>query len=145
MLKVKVTELVPKDVKKEWFLVDARDKILGRLATKIANILTGKNKPQYSPQVDVGDYVVVINAEKVKVTGKKLDDKIYYRHSMYPGGLKEVPLRKMLEKFPERVIEHAVKYMLPQNKLRDRRLKKLKVYAGESFPNTAQKPKKIEL
>lgn len=142
---MKTTELVPKDVKKEWFLVDARDKILGRLATKIADILTGKTKPQYSPQVDVGDYVVVINAEKIKVTGKKLDEKIYYRHSMYPGGLKEVTLRKMLEKFPERVIEHAVKYMLPQNKLRDRRLKKLKIYAGESFANTAQKPKKIEL
>ncbi len=133
------------DVTREWFLVDATGKTLGRLATEIAKILMGKHKPTYTPHVDGGDFVVVVNAEKIFVTGKKLEKKIYYKHTLYPGGLKKTTLKEMLEKKPEEVIKLAVRGMLPKNKLRDRRMKRLKVYAGPEHPHSAQNPKPIEL
>jgi len=133
------------DVQRDWYLVDATGKTLGRLASEIAKILMGKHKPTYTPHVDGGDFVVVVNAEKIHVTGKKLDRKIYYKHTLYPGGLKETPLRKMLQEKPEEVIRLAVRGMLPKNRLRDRRMKRLKVYAGPEHPHKAQNPKPIEL
>ncbi len=133
------------DVQREWFIVDATGKTLGRLASEIAKILMGKHKPTYTPHVDGGDFVVVVNAEKIHATGKKLDKKIYYRHTGYPGGLKETTLREMLQKKPEEVIRLAVRGMLPKNKLRDRRMKRLKVYAGPEHPHKAQNPKPLEL
>ncbi|RKQ61865.1 LSU ribosomal protein L13P [Thermovibrio guaymasensis] len=133
------------DVQRDWYLVDATGKTLGRLASEIAKILMGKHKPTYTPHVDGGDFVVVVNAEKIFVTGKKLDKKIYYKHTLYPGGLKETPLRKMLQEKPEEVIRLAVRGMLPKNKLRDRRMRRLKVYAGPEHPHKAQNPKPIEL
>ena len=134
----------PSEVEHEWFVVDAEGKTLGRLATEIARVLRGKHKPNYSPSVDVGDYVVVVNAEKIHVTGRKMDQKMYYRHSGYPGGLKEINLRDQLAKHPTRVIEHAVKGMLPRNSLGRRMFKKLKVYAGPDHPHQAQRPKPLE-
>jgi large subunit ribosomal protein L13 len=128
------------DISRKWVLVDANGKNLGRLATVIAGIILGKHKPEYTPGVDVGDYVVVINAEKIVVTGKKMDDKYYYRESKYQGGLKKINLRNQLEKRPEYVIEHAVKGMLPHNRLGRRLNKKLKVYSGVNHPHYAQKP-----
>jgi large subunit ribosomal protein L13 len=125
--------------------VDASGQTLGRLASEIARIVRGKHKPIYSPSADVGDYVIVINAEKVHVTGSKLEQKIYYRHSGYPGGLKEIPLRRMLEEHPTRVIEHAVRGMLPKNRLGRKMIKKLKVYAGTDHPHQAQQPEPLEL
>ncbi|MEO2083629.1 MAG: 50S ribosomal protein L13 [Desulfurobacteriaceae bacterium] len=133
------------DVKRDWYLVDATGKTLGRLASEIAKILIGKHKPTYTPHVDGGDFVVVINAEKIHVTGKKLDRKIYYKHTGYMGHLKETKLRDMLQKKPEEVIRLAVRGMLPKNKLRDRRMKRLKVYAGDKHPHEAQNPKPLEL
>jgi len=133
------------EVQRDWYLVDATGKTLGRLASEIAKILIGKHKPTYTPHVDGGDFVVVVNAEKIHATGKKLDKKIYYRHTLYPGGLKETTLRKMLQEKPEEVIRLAVRGMLPKNKLRDRRIKRLKVYAGPEHPHAAQNPKPIEL
>jgi large subunit ribosomal protein L13 len=133
------------EVQRDWYLVDATGKTLGRLASEIAKLLMGKHKPTYTPHVDGGDFVVVVNAEKIHVTGKKLDRKIYYKHTLYPGGLKETPLRKMLQEKPEEVIRLAVRGMLPKNKLRDRRMKRLKVYAGPEHPHKAQNPKPIEL
>ncbi|MCD6519077.1 MAG: 50S ribosomal protein L13 [Anaerolineae bacterium] len=133
------------DIKREWFVVDAAGKNLGRLATQIATILRGKHKPLYTPSVDVGDYVIVINAEKVTVTGRKLQQKFYYRHSLYPGGLKAVSLQEMLAKHPERVIEHAVRGMLPKSRLGRAMFRKLKVYAGPTHPHAAQKPKPLDL
>ncbi len=135
----------PGEVTREWYVVDASGKTLGRLATEIARILRGKHKPQYTPHVDVGDFVIVINAEKIAVTGRKLDQKRYYRHSGYPGGLRSITLRRMLEKHPERVIRLAVKGMLPKNRLGRRMLKKLKVYAGPEHPHQAQQPKPLDL
>lgn len=135
----------PGEIEREWFVVDAEGKTLGRLATEIARILRGKHKPNYSPAVDVGDYVIVLNAEKVRVTGRKLDQKFYYRHSGYPGGLREISLRNQLAKHPTRVIEHAVRGMLPKNPLGRRMLKKLKVYAGTDHPHSAQQPRPLEL
>jgi large subunit ribosomal protein L13 len=135
----------PHEVERKWYVVDAEGKTLGRLATEIAKILRGKHKPIYTPHVDTGDYVIVINADKVRVTGKRLDQKIYYRHSGYIGGLKAVPLRRMLETHPERVIEHAVKGMLPKNRLGRKMYKKLKVYASPDHPHQAQKPEPLEL
>ncbi len=132
-------------VKRNWLLVDAEGKILGRMAVRIARILMGKNKPQYSPHVDCGDFVVVLNADKFRVTGKKMTDKIYYRHSFYPGGLKAINLRHMLEKNPKRVLYHAVSGMLPKNKFRARRLKRLKLYLGKEHPHQAQAPREIQL
>ena len=135
----------PNEIERTWFVVDAEGKTLGRLATEIARILRGKHKPIYTPHVDTGDYVVVINADKVRVTGKRLDQKIYYRHSGYMGGLKAVPLRRMLETHPERVIESAVKGMLPKNRLGRAMYKKLKVYASPDHPHQAQQPQPLEL
>jgi len=142
---VKTYVTKPGEIEREWFVVDAEGKTLGRLATEIARILRGKHKPNYSPAVDVGDYVIVLNAEKVRVTGRKLDQKFYYRHSGYPGGLREISLRNQLAKHPTRVIEHAVRGMLPKNPLGRRMLKKLKVYAGADHPHSAQQPRPLEL
>jgi large subunit ribosomal protein L13 len=132
------------DITRNWILVDAEGKNLGRLATDISQLILGKHKPEYTPGVDVGDYVVVINAEKIEVTGKKLDEKYYYRESKYQGGLKKTKLRTQLEKRPEYVIEHAVRGMLPHNRLGRRLNKKLKVYAGTKHPHQAQKPVPVE-
>ncbi len=133
------------EVEREWFVVDAEGETLGRLATRVARVLRGKHKPSYSPSVDVGDYVIVLNAEKVHVTGRKLDQKIYYRHSGYVGNLKRIPLREALERHPERVFEHAVRGMLPKNRLGRKMIKKLKVYAGAEHPHEAQQPKPLEI
>ncbi len=133
------------EVERKWYLVDAKDKTLGRLASKIAIILMGKHKPYYTPHVDCGDFVVVINADKIKLTGSKWDKKVYYWHTGYLGGIKSRTAKQMLEKKPEFLIYHAVKGMLPKNNLARRMLKKLKVYAGEMHPHTAQKPEPIEI
>lgn len=130
---------------REWYVVDASGKTLGRLATQIATVLKGKHKPIYTPGLDCGDYVIVVNAEKVRVTGRKLDQKFYYRFSGYPGGLKQISLRDQLAHHPERVIEAAVKGMLARNKLRRKLIKKLKVYAGPNHPHQAQQPKPFPL
>ena len=135
----------PAEITREWLLVDANDQTLGRLATQIAALLLGKHKPNYTPGVDNGDYVVVVNAERVRVTGRKLDQKMYYRHSGYPGGLRAVNLREQLQRYPERVIRAAVWGMLPKNAYGRKLLKKLKVYAGPHHPHEAQKPRRIEL
>jgi large subunit ribosomal protein L13 len=142
---MKTKVLKKKEITRKWFVVDAADKVLGRLASQIAKILIGKNKAQYTPHVDCGDFVVVVNADKFRVTGKKLTDKIYYSHSFYPGGLKKVNLELMLRKHPERVIYHAVSGMLPKNKLRARRLRRLKIYTTPDHPHRAQSTVKIEL
>ena len=130
---------------KGWLLVDASDKTLGRLSTNIAKILMGKNKPEYTPHNDVGDYVVVINAEKIKVTGNKNEQKMYYRHTGYPGGIKSQNFNDLIDSHPDRIITSAVKGMLPKNKLSNSVIKKLKVYKGESHPHTAQNPIKLEI
>ena len=135
----------PGEVQRDWVIVDATDMVLGRLATRVAEILKGKTKPQYTPHVDVGDFVIVINAEKIRLTGNKAAAKNYYSHSGYPGGLKEVSFERMLEKHPERIIEKAVKGMLPKNSLGRSMGKKLKVYAGPEHPHEAQNPQLIEL
>jgi len=126
-----------------WFLIDAQGQILGRLASEVASILRGKNKPVFTPHVDTGDFVVVINAEKIKLTGKKWDQKMYYRHSGYPGGLKSLSAKEVLEKKPEELIRHAVKGMLPKNRLGRKMLKKLKIYVGEEHPHEAQTPQTV--
>jgi large subunit ribosomal protein L13 len=128
------------EIERAWYLVDASDQTLGRLATEIATILKGKHKPIYTPHLDCGDYVVVVNAEKVRVTGQKMDQKKYYRHSQYPGGLRSITLRDQLARYPERVIQAAVRGMLPKNRLGRRMIKKLKVYAGGEHPHQAQQP-----
>ena len=133
------------NVKKNWHLVDAEDKVLGRLAVKIATILSGKNKAQYSPNADLGDFVVVVNAEKVKVTGNKISQKNYYHHTGYPGGLKTKSFEKMQEDSPEKIIEKAVKGMLPKNKLANQIIKKLKVYSGSVHPHIGQQPKELSI
>ena len=132
-------------VRRDWYVVDATDKVLGRIATEIANRLRGKHKPEYTPHVDTGDYIVVVNADKVRVTGKKVTDKIYFRHTGYPGGIKETSFGKLMETHPERAIEIAVKGMMPRNKLSRAMLGKLKIYAGGEHPHTAQQPKPLEL
>ena len=132
------------EVTRKWYLVDANDKILGRLASRIAQILIGKNKPQYTPHVDCGDFVIVVNADKFRVTGNKMKDKIYYSHSMYPGGLKAVSLESMLKKNPEQVIYHAVSGMLPKNRLRARRMKRLRIYLTADHPHKIQAPQMID-
>jgi large subunit ribosomal protein L13 len=133
------------DVKHGWYLVDAADKTLGRLSTEIAIRLRGKHKAEYTPHVDTGDYIVVVNAEKVKVTGNKTAGKIYYHHTGFPGGIKSISFEKLIEKAPERVIQMAVKGMMPRNKLSRAMLGKLKVYAGNEHPHTAQQPQPLEL
>lgn len=133
------------EVEREWLVIDATDLVLGRLSTRLATILKGKNKPQYTPHVDVGDFIVVINAEKIRLTGNKAENKNYYSHSGYPGGLKEVSFQRMLAKHPERIIEKAVKGMLPKNTLGRAMNRKLKVYAGPNHPHVAQQPREITL
>jgi len=135
----------PGEVERVWYVVDAADRTLGRLATQIATVLRGKHKPQYTPHEDVGDFVIVVNAEKIKVTGNKMDQKKYYWHTGYPGGIRERTLRRQLELHPERVIEHAVKGMLPRGPLGRRQLKKMKVYSGPEHPHEGQQPKPLEL
>ncbi len=134
----------PGEIERQWHLVDAEGQTLGRLATRIADTLRGKDKPQFTPHVDTGDFVVVVNAEKVAVTGKKLDDKRYYRHSGYPGGLRSRSLREQLDRRPEEVIRMAVKGMLPRNRLGRAQLRKLKIYAGPEHPHAAQTPKELK-
>lgn len=133
------------DIQHDWYVVDAQGETLGRLATRVATVLRGKNKPSFTPHMDCGDYVVVVNAEKIHVTGQKMTQKKYYRHSGYPGGLKQITLRDQLDKFPNRVIEAAVRGMLPKNRLGRQMFKKLKVYAGPNHPHEAQQPKTLEL
>ena len=132
------------DAERKWVLIDAKDKVVGRLAAEIASILRGKNKSQYTPHADVGDFVVVINADKVRLTGKKWEKKRYYRHSGYMGGLKVTVAKDMADKKPEEILKHAVKGMLPKNSLGKAMFKKLKVYAGDNHPHDAQKPTRIE-
>jgi large subunit ribosomal protein L13 len=132
-------------VKRDWVVIDAADQVLGRLATEVARRLRGKHKPEYTPNCDTGDYVVVINAAKIKATGKKMTDKIYWSHSEYAGGIKQTTLGKLLDKKPERVIEKAVKGMLPGGPLGFAQFRKLKVYAGADHPHTAQQPKTVTL
>ncbi|MBI1920885.1 MAG: 50S ribosomal protein L13 [Geobacter sp.] len=132
------------EVTRDWFLVDADNKVLGRIATEIAKVLRGKNKPVYTPSVDTGDFVVVVNAEKIALTGKKLSDKVYYHHSGYVGGIKSITAGKLLEKKPEDLLRIAVRGMLPKNKLGRHMLKKLKVYSGGEHPHKAQQPKVME-
>lgn len=133
------------EVKRKWYVVDAEGKPLGRLASEVAKILRGKNKPEYTPHVDTGDYVIVLNSEKVVLTGKKLDQKLYRRHSQYPGGLKEIKYKHFLAEKPERVIEKAVKGMLPKNSLGRAMFKKLKAYKGTEHPHEAQQPENLEI
>ena len=133
------------EVERKWYLIDAEGETLGRLSSVIAHILRGKHKPIYTPHIDTGDFVIVINADKLKIPEKKLDNKLYYHHSLYPGGLKVKTLRTILETNPAFIIKHAVKGMLPKNKLGRKLLKKLKVYAGNEHPHNAQKPVKIKI
>lgn len=133
------------EVERKWYVVDAEDKVLGRLATEIAKILMGKNKPTYTPHIDTGDYVIVINAEKIKLTGRKWDYKDYVYHTGYPGGLKEIAYSQIVEEHPERIINLAVKGMLPKNSLGRNMIKKMKVYKGSEHPHAAQMPEKIDL
>ena len=135
----------PAEVERKWYVVDADGKTLGRLASEVATVLRGKNKPTFTPHVDCGDYVIVINAEKVAVTGKKRSEKIYKKHTGYPGGLREITFDKLQQKKPEEIIRHAVKGMLPDGKLGRQMFKKLKVYAGAEHPHTAQKPETLEI
>lgn len=135
----------PDSVQREWFVVDADGKTLGRLATEIAHRLRGKHKAEYTPHVDTGDYIVVVNAEKIQVTGRKAKDKIYYRHTGYVGNLKSISFEKLIDKAPERVIEIAVKGMMPHNPLGRTMLKKLKVYAGSEHPHAAQQPQPLNV
>jgi len=133
------------EIKRQWYVVDAQGQTLGRLASKIAPILKGKHKPTYTPHLDCGDFVVVVNVDKVRVTGRKLDQKFYYRHSEYPGGLKSINLRDQLARHPDRVLMAAIKGMLPKNRLGRQMIKKLKLYAGEAHPHQAQQPKSLTL
>nr|C6E4S8.1 RecName: Full=Large ribosomal subunit protein uL13; AltName: Full=50S ribosomal protein L13 [Geobacter sp. M21] len=133
------------EVTRDWYLVDVDNKVLGRVATEIANVLRGKNKPTFTPSVDTGDFVIVVNAEKIALTGRKLADKVYYSHSSYPGGLKEITAGKLLDKKPEELLKKAVKGMLPKNKLARHMLKKLKIYSGGAHPHAAQNPKNLNI
>lgn len=133
------------EVNQEWFVVDATDKTLGRLASEIAHRLRGKHKPEYTPHTDTGDYIVVVNCEKVKVTGAKTTDKMYHHHTGYPGGLKSYSFEKLIERAPDRVLQRAVKGMLPRNPLGRAMFKKLKVYAGNDHPHAAQQPETLEI
>jgi large subunit ribosomal protein L13 len=144
---MKMRTYVPKEgeITREWVVMDAADQVLGRLATKVARILRGKHKPDFTPYLDTGDFVVIVNAERVRLTGAKLDDKVYYRHSGRPGSLKSETARERLDKYPERVIQAAVWGMLPKNRLGRKLLRKLKVYAGPEHPHDAQQPKTLTL
>jgi len=142
---MKTLSAKPETVRRDWYVVDATGKTLGRLSTEIASRLRGKHKPEYTPHVDTGDYIVVVNAEKVAVTGKKASNKIYHKHTGYIGGLKSISFEKLIDKAPERVIQGAVKGMLPRGPLGREMFKKLKVYAGDAHPHTAQQPQVLEL
>ncbi len=133
------------DVARDWFVIDAKGQTLGRLATRVANVLRGKHKPTYTPHIDGGDYVIIVNAEKIKLTGNKLNDKIYYNHSRYTGGLRERTAKEMVEKYPVEMVERAVKGMLPKGRLGRQMYKKLFVYEGENHPHSAQKPKELKV
>ena len=135
----------PLEVERKWYVVDAEGRTLGRLATEIARILRGKNKPQYTPHVDVGDFVVVVNAEKVAVTGKKAEQKVYRRHSGYPGGMKETSYERMLERKPTEILRKAVYGMMPKTRLARQQFRKLKIYAGPEHPHAAQNPQRLEV
>lgn len=135
----------PADVRREWFVIDATDKVLGRLATEIARRLRGKHKAEYTPHIDTGDHIVIVNAEKVAVTGNKEEDKIYYHHTGFPGGIKDINVRTLREKAPERIIENAVRGMMPRNPLGRAMFKKLHVYVGGEHSHAAQQPKTLEL
>jgi len=142
---VKTSSAKSHEIERKWFVIDAQGQTLGRLATRVATVLRGKHKPIYTPHIDCGDYVIVVNADKINVTGKKLDQKMYYRHSGYPGGLKQVSLRRQLQTHPERVIEAAVRGMLPKNRLGRKMFKKLKVYDGPDHPHQAQQPEPLDV
>jgi len=142
---VKTFSATPDTIKRDWYVVDASGKTLGRLATEIARRLRGKHKPEYTPHMDTGDYIVVVNAEKIHATGNKMKDKMYYHHTGFPGGLKSISLEKQLQKAPERVIEGAVKGMLPKNSLGRAMFRKLKVYAGAEHGHSAQQPQPLEI
>ena len=142
---MKTLSAKPESVRRDWYVVDAAGKTLGRLSSEIASRLRGKHKPEYTPHVDTGDYIVVVNAEKIAVTGKKMSDKVYHRHTGYIGGLKSISLDKLIVKAPEQVIEIAVKGMLPKGPLGREMFKKLKVYAGDNHPHTAQQPQTLEI
>lgn len=134
----------PKDIERQWYVVDAQGQTLGRLASRITPYLNGKNKPIYAPNLDVGDFVIIVNCEKIHVTGKRLDQKLYWRHTGFPGGIKNVSLRELLNKHPERAIKFAIRGMLPKGPLGRQMLKKLKVYAGPEHPHEAQQPQPLE-
>ena len=142
---IKTFQATPQDRERDWYVVDAQGKTLGRLATQIADVLRGKRKPTYTPHIDVGDFVIVVNAEKVAVTGNKREAKRYWRHSCYPGAIRFRTLGELLEQRPEEVIRKAVKGMLPRNRLARQQLRKLKVYAGPEHPHQAQKPEQLEI
>jgi large subunit ribosomal protein L13 len=144
-MRIKTYKTKPSDIERRWWVVDAEGQTLGRLASKIAPYLTGKNKPIYTPNLDTGDYVIIINADKIAVTGERLDKKIYYRHSGYPGGMKTLTMREMMDRNPERVVTMAVKGMLPSSALGRQMLKKLKVYAGPDHRHAAQQPQVLEV
>lgn len=135
----------PHEVKREWFVIDAKGKVLGRVASEVARRLRGKHKPEYTPHVDTGDYIVVVNAQDIVVTGSKFEDKKYFRHTGYPGGIYETNFRKLQERFPGRALEKAVKGMLPKGPLGYAMIKKLKVYAGSEHPHSAQQPKQLDI
>ena len=135
----------PHEVERDWFIVDATDKVLGRLATELARRLRGKHKPEYTPHVDTGDYIVVVNVEKLRVTGNKTEAKMYYRHTGFPGGIYETNFKKLQQRFPARILEKAVKGMLPKGPLGYAMIKKMKVYAGAEHPHAAQQPKPLEI
>ena len=135
----------PHEIERKWYVVDAADQTLGRLAVQIANVLRGRHRPTFTPHVDTGDFVIVVNAERIRVTGRKAEKKVYQRYSGYPGGLREQNLSEMLEKYPDRVISIAVRGMLPRNRMRKRLMKKLKVYAGPDHPHEAQAPQPLDL
>jgi large subunit ribosomal protein L13 len=135
----------PKDIQRAWYVVDADGIVLGRLASEVAHILRGKHKPTFAPHMDMGDHVIVVNAAKVRVTGAKASDKVYYHHSQYPGGLSEVPYERLAERRPERIVEKAIRGMLPRNRLGRQMLRKLAVYAGAEHPHEAQTPEPLEL
>jgi len=142
---MKTQSIRAQDVRHDWYVVDAKDRTLGRIATEIARRLRGKHKPEYTPNVDTGDYIIVVNAEKVRVSGRKSSDKIYYHHTGYPGGIKGTPFARMQAEHPERVIETAVKGMLPRNPLGRAMYRKLKVYAGPDHPHAAQQPQTLDI
>lgn len=140
------TEFAKKEtVERKWYVFDAQDQVLGRVAVEVARRLRGKHKPNFSPHVDTGDYIIIVNADKIRLTGKKLDNKIYYRHTGYPGGIRSITARQLLQRKPEQLLEKAVKGMLPKNRLGRRMYQKLKVYAGAEHPHAAQQPEVLTL